>query len=180
MRNPYSRAISNYNYLVGKMSSEPQCSETDFSLFCSNPLSLSQVTLAHPECAITRPPAIIAAHVTPQSRCLVDDQGEWTVDYIARMESLETDLPLIVSKINSRRNFSLPAIFLRPMEVRNPTDVCSDASRPQRKYRVNGTEHPFQTPRERYCNASEYYGHRHAHCKGAIEQRYKDDFGLLY
>lgn len=180
VRNPWSRAISNYNYLLGKMNDAPQCKGVDWNTFCRDPFSVSNLCKEHPECAVARAAGEMAAHVHRQAACMVDASGDYIVDYIARTEILESDLAAVVDKINSRRAAGLPPIVLKPMKVINPTNVCSEEPVPQAKYVVNGTEVALQIPREQYCNASQYYGSRHPHCLGAVAAHYLTDLSILY
>lgn len=164
--------------MLGKMSNDPQCTSVNWDKYCINPYSLSELCKLHPECAVARSPGEMAAHVHRQAMCMVDRVGGWTVDFIIRTENMDTDLAAAVEEINVRRRPGLPPIVLQPMTVKNPTDVCGEP--PEITYAFNGTDVILQTPRERYCNASQYYGETHPHCKSAVEAHYSDDFGLLF
>ena len=166
--------------MLGKMSDAPQCLGINWDKYCRDPFSVSNLCKEHPECAVARSPGEMAAHVHRQSACMFEKSGYWIVDFIARTESLETDLADVVEIINSRRQPTLAPIVLKPMTVVNPTNVCSEHPLPERTFSVNGTEITMQLPLERYCNASQYYSSIHSHCLGSVAEHYSDDLNILY
>lgn len=54
------------------------------------------------------------AHVRPQAVCLLAQgkQAQLAVDYVARLEHLTQDWPLLVELINARRGPGLPEVLL--------------------------------------------------------------------
>ncbi len=68
-------------------------------------------------CACRHADKFMYAHVMPQAVCLLAQgslagQGQLAVDFVARLEHLEEDWPLLEGLINARRGPGLPALHV--------------------------------------------------------------------
>lgn len=111
-------------------------------------------------------------HIRSQTVCMMTDRDQWAVDYIARLETLDTDFPEIIEEINKRRDPSLPAIPVpkaAPKSHAGPHGECQDAAAEQLGMKRENN----------YCDRGLFYSGSHAECAEHIGRFYKEDLDRL-
>eukprot|EP01025_Chloroclados_australasicus_P024319 TRINITY_DN2441_c0_g1_i1.p1 TRINITY_DN2441_c0_g1~~TRINITY_DN2441_c0_g1_i1.p1 ORF type:complete len:343 (+),score=10.56 TRINITY_DN2441_c0_g1_i1:163-1191(+) len=105
IRNPYSRGASAYAYLLRRRSkagtsSNEQCSNWPFfAQFCRAPFIVGMQTERY-DCMPDKIHDYL--HVEPQTRCLVNEYGQFVVDYILSMEELKEDYEVFKRELINR------------------------------------------------------------------------------
>jgi len=196
-RNVWSRAVSSFQWLEGFIRNSPRCHNVTWNEFCSNPMSTGDLCRHQPECCGRRKPGnddddssnnnnstttkttkkfsdspqFHYYHIRSQTVCMMTHQDQWAVDYIARLETLDTDFPRIIEEINKRRDPSLPAIPVpetAPKSHAGPHGECQDEGGEVGMKRENN-----------YCDRGLYYSGSHAECAEHIGRFYKEDLNRL-
>eukprot|EP00736_Rhodelphis_marinus_P002715 Rmarinus@m.12762 len=88
VRNPLDRFVSSYNFALGENFNKNNGKTVPFWEFCENPSSISRASRLGPN------------HWLPQTEFLFSNKGDVVVDYIARTERLDEDLPYILQKLS--------------------------------------------------------------------------------
>ena len=113
VRNPLSRAVSMYEYLTGPkiMKQTPACGGIQWISFCKDPYILGRFCESFPDCCLYN--AIHQyGHVSPQVHCVMSRDRRFTVDFVARQESLAADVAFISREINKRNKNTNVTIFI--------------------------------------------------------------------
>ena len=154
IRNPYNRAVSSWKFCNLRRWN----SNLDFCNFLKNLRSL----LKSPIDDLNKKELQIVRHSIPQTKYLVNNGGELIVDFIGRIEFLDSHVSLLddylgVSPIERKitRNFKIPGI--RAKDPRNELRKC-DSSRPFKEEYL-----------KYYCDES----------RRLVEEIYSDDVNLL-
>ncbi|GAB4814843.1 hypothetical protein N2152v2_001889 [Parachlorella kessleri] len=134
-RNPWSRAVSSYQYLLHAVKDRPQCDKVDWDTFCADPLVFGELCKAQPDCCPIFNHNFMFFHVNDQTTCLTTDSGEWAADFIGRSERFDEDFPVIVAAINQRLAPGVEPLSIKAKPPsQNTNEVrCSDELQPRRK-----------------------------------------------
>ncbi|GMH44096.1 hypothetical protein BSKO_12030 [Bryopsis sp. KO-2023] len=105
-RNPFSRAGSAYDYMLGLRPSEKRngpCSDPPFSAFCKDPFVIGRQDRVF-QCNQGHDSIHDFYHVEPQHRCTTTRDGNLAVDFILRYENLQQDFDTLLGHLNRLRN----------------------------------------------------------------------------
>ena len=109
-RNVWSRAVSQYQYLVhfvrGNSSSNSlKCPRVTWNDFCEDPLILGKICRKEPLCC-TKKWTHQDWHMRQQTSCFVTEDSkysEWAVDFIGRLEHFDEDILELFKAVNKKR-----------------------------------------------------------------------------
>ncbi|KAL4429829.1 hypothetical protein ABPG77_010946 [Micractinium sp. CCAP 211/92] len=110
VRNPLARAVSAYKFVLSATVAEEDCADRmDWDGFCDDPLLAGELCRRRPQCCPFGP-LFAWAHVIDQARCMTAPDGGLAVDFVARVEAIDEDVPQLFAEINARRPAGLPPL----------------------------------------------------------------------
>ena len=127
VRNPFVRAASAFsffNYVIRakwageKAMANPRC-QVKWKDFCWNPRVLERHCRLFPKCCGGENLNILMLHTDPQAPCTLGTDGKWAVDFVARAEHSDEDLPAVLQLINDRRPEGLPPLQANELQHAN-------------------------------------------------------------
>ncbi|KAL4437374.1 hypothetical protein ABPG75_004513 [Micractinium tetrahymenae] len=114
VRNPLARAVSAYKFVLSATVADEECADRmDWDGFCGDPLLAGELCRRKPQCCPFGP-LFAWSHVIDQARCMTTLGGGLAVDYVARMEAIDEDVPQLFAEINARRPAGLPPLEVPP------------------------------------------------------------------
>lgn len=124
VRNPFTRAVSSYNH-VHKYAIKPEC-RVPFKEFAKLPNAYAAECFINPSCCNQRYGWVLE-HVELQTPCFMTKHGTPAVDYIGRVEEIDTDFPELVKLINEHRpGGSVPELELKSVPKLMTSNVTGD------------------------------------------------------
>ena len=192
------------------------CLKIDWDRFCADPTVLGIACLAEPACCPFGN-AWMFSHISSQSECILTAGNRWgptvrnklctlttahlhlrasiglasrlAVDYVVRMEHLDTDMPAVISAINQHRRTGVPAVLMpsafgtantSPTCVGTKLEAHIHTQLPMR-YRNLAADATGLIPIEAsYCHAQQFYKSPHVACLPAVSHVYHQDLCLLF
>ncbi|PRW56420.1 Sulfotransferase family [Chlorella sorokiniana] len=185
VRNPYTRAVSQYKHMRRTMPARPECAQlTSWEKFCAFPPSMGLACRHHPQCCVMKE-GYVYIHLVGQARCMTTAKGGLAVDYVIWADRLDEEIGGLFAAINQRRPPGVPELPVpRPEEVPkfNVAARCEEESRRQTEsYSWGDQTYVTLAPAEseRHCELREYFGPKHPQCLAQLNHFMQADLRLL-
>ncbi|PRW20553.1 hypothetical protein C2E21_8918 [Chlorella sorokiniana] len=164
VRDPFSRAVSQYRHALYTNLAEPaECEalsqEMDWNRVCTSPLELPKLCARRPDCCLQKLTDDVwwkLVHLAPQAACMTTPDGRMAADFVVRWDHMPEDLAELTQQLNARPG--VPHLRLGQQ---------------------SGGAWLGLDPKEQYCSMDEYYTGQHAHCKAGIAAYFAEDLRLL-
>lgn len=174
-RNVLARAISQYGYMM-QFLGQPGCPQVSWDTFCRDLYVIGDY------CTFIKDPQghsccqkdniFFYLHAIPQSNCFFTSEQQPAVDWVGRTELFETDLKELVGLLNAREDTpQLQYVEIPPKANYNP--LCESTTRLPGQMLLENTEVTY------YCNKTEFFSGKHAHCYNRVIKFFADDISLL-
>jgi hypothetical protein len=194
VRDPFSRAVSQYRHALYTNLAEPaECEalsqEMDWNRVCTSPLELPKLCARRPDCCLQKLTDDVwwkLVHLAPQAACMTTPDGRMAADFVVRWDHMPEDLSELTQQLNARPG--VPHLRLgQQVRQHNEGHRCQLQSTSGPLHKAANHTYGVQSggawlgldPKEQYCSMDEYYTGQHAHCKAGIAAYFAEDLRLL-
>lgn len=167
IRNPFDRAGSAYDYLLGRREEDSEnCRAPSFEHFTATPYVLGVQDKVYG----CQDYLHDLWHVQPQAPCLVDENENFAVDYIIRSEALDDDLQPFLDTVNANRFKGTPALEGGVMWINQGT-LAQEAT--------GGDKTAVDKLKKTKSRHVQKYTECGSTCVANVQDYYKEDFQTL-